>query len=65
MAPSLVQLSAVWFLPESPRWLVANDRGEEALKALTRYHGDGELTELVELEYNEICAAIEHEKCMW
>lgn len=62
MIPSLIQLSTVWFLPESPRWLIANDRGEEALQTLTRYHGDGEETELVKLEYGEIQAAIEHEK---
>jgi hypothetical protein len=62
MIPSLVQLSAIWFLPESPRWLIANDRGQEALAALARYHGEGEETELVRLEYVEIRAAIEHEK---
>ena len=64
MLPSLIQLSAVWFLPESPRWLISNDRGDEALAALIEYHGDGEQTELVRLEYAEICAAIELEKCM-
>ncbi|KAH8660476.1 general substrate transporter [Xylariales sp. PMI_506] len=62
MAPSLVQLSAIWFLPESPRWLVAKDRGDEALAALKRFHGEGEETELVRLEYEEIRAAIENEK---
>lgn len=62
MAPSVIQLSTIWFLPESPRWLIANDRGDEALAALIRYHGEGEETELVKLEYNEIVNAIEKEK---
>ncbi|KAL5335051.1 general substrate transporter [Aspergillus crustosus] len=30
----------VWFLPESPRWLVAHDRADDAAKVLARYHGD-------------------------
>lgn len=62
MLPSLIQLSTVWFLPESPRWLVANDRADEALAALAKYHGEGEETDLVKLEFSEIQAAIDHEK---
>lgn len=33
------------------------------MAALIQYHGDGVQTELVHLEYAEICAAIELEKC--
>ncbi|RDW59092.1 hypothetical protein BP5796_12016 [Coleophoma crateriformis] len=62
MGPSIIQLSAIWFLSESPRWLISHDRGEEAKAALIKYHGDGVETELVKLEYEEICAAISLEK---
>ncbi|KAF8543136.1 general substrate transporter [Trichophaea hybrida] len=46
---------SVFFLPESPRWLMANDRHEEALQVLTKYHGDGNPDDaLVKLSYSEM-----------
>ena len=32
----LVQLIGVWFLPESPRWLVSKDKGDQAFQVLVK-----------------------------
>jgi sugar porter (SP) family MFS transporter len=43
------------FLPETPRWLIANDRHEEALDTMARYHGEGSRENpIVQLEYKEM-----------
>jgi len=39
--PSVIQIVLVWFMPESPRWLVSKGREAEALKTLAYYHADG------------------------
>ncbi|KAG8743615.1 hypothetical protein FRC10_011678 [Ceratobasidium sp. 414] len=58
--PSFVVICSVWFLPESPRWLMANSRDEEARAFLVRYHGGGDPNSpLVELEWNEFKQGIE------
>ncbi|WYZ46620.1 hypothetical protein EsH8_IX_000845 [Colletotrichum jinshuiense] len=52
----------VFFLPESPRWLVANDRHEEAAKILTALHGETDPNHpIVQLQMKEMLAQISSE----
>ncbi|CRG92363.1 Lactose permease [Talaromyces islandicus] len=62
-AMPLIQFSGIWLLPESPRWLCAKDKGEEAFKILIKYHGNGDSTDhFCEWEFHEIQETIRLEK---
>ncbi|KAL1966253.1 hypothetical protein VTN77DRAFT_4606 [Rasamsonia byssochlamydoides] len=52
-------LLAAPFITESPRWLLAHGRREDALAMLTKYHGEGDPeSPIVKLEMEEMTADI-------
>ncbi|KAJ3035763.1 hypothetical protein HDV00_003435 [Rhizophlyctis rosea] len=58
--PSVLQVFLIWIVPESPRWLIAHGREEEARDILAKYHANGDRNDaLVVFECNEIKNALE------
>ncbi|KAH8681972.1 hexose transporter [Xylariales sp. PMI_506] len=67
--PSLLQafaplciLCIIPILPESPRWLINQDRLEEALQVLARVNGSTTDDPVVQVQYQEIIDTLEYEK---
>ncbi|KAL2850180.1 MFS transporter [Aspergillus pseudoustus] len=61
--PSLFTIAFIWFVPESPRWLVSKDRHEEALAILVKYHAEGDAqSSFVAAEFLQICETLRKEK---
>ncbi|GJN74679.1 hypothetical protein PLICBS_008770 [Purpureocillium lilacinum] len=53
----------MWFMPESPRWLIQKDRQAEALAVLAQVHAAGDVNDpYVQAEFAEIVAKITFEK---
>lgn len=62
LAP-IVQFVAIWFIPESPRWLINNGKTEQALDIIAKWHCDGNRNDpLVEFEYAEMQEMIRSER---
>jgi MFS family permease len=63
IVPSVLQLIGIWWIPESPRYLVNKDRTEEALAVLAKHHAGGNANNAtVQFEYREIKETIQMER---
>jgi len=61
--PSILQMIFIWFVPESPRWLISRGKNEQALRILANAHASGDkLDEVVQLEYQEIRGTLKLEQ---
>jgi MFS family permease len=61
--PAFLCLAMLPFIPESPRWLIAQHREVEGLKILAHYHGnDNEADPLVVAQFREIKETIAYEQ---
>ncbi|KAA8646323.1 sugar porter family MFS transporter [Aspergillus tanneri] len=62
--PALLLVVGMFFMPESPRYLVEKERYEKAMRILKKLHFDGSNEEWIQREYNEIKATINAEKAV-
>lgn len=57
-----IQLIALFFVPESPRYNIARGKEEKARQMLIKYHGNGVETSFVKWEYEEISSTLRLER---
>ncbi|KAL4799951.1 general substrate transporter [Aspergillus venezuelensis] len=62
-AMPVIQFFGVWLLPESPRWLCAKGKTEDAFDTLVKYHGNGDRSDkFCDWEFYEIQNTIRLER---
>ncbi|KAH7304087.1 major myo-inositol transporter iolT [Stachybotrys elegans] len=63
LVPSVLNVTFIYWCPESPRWLISRDRADEALVILQKYHSEGkDGDEYVRLEFARIQSTIAQEQ---
>ena len=63
---SIFQMIMVWFMPESPRWLIGTGREQEARRILTKYHAEGvEDSDIVRFEMTQIQKTLQPDKAKY
>ncbi|KAL5335824.1 sugar transporter [Aspergillus crustosus] len=60
--PGIIIATGIWFLYESPRWLVEREQFEDAKLVLHKLHGTGLSQGFLDLEFREIVDTITAEK---
>lgn len=61
--PSIIQLCGIWWVPESPRFLLNKDRSEQALETLAKHHAGGDVNNAtVQFQYREIKQTIQADR---
>ncbi|RAK71877.1 sugar porter family MFS transporter [Aspergillus fijiensis CBS 313.89] len=62
--PALLLAIGMFFMPESPRYLIEKEKYDEALRILKKLHYDGTNDDWIQREHTEIRATIEAEKAV-